>query len=63
MSAKVRARMRQFDDPQNVDDLLHLPEGATDPASLPPPAEIAAIIAEELETALARFRTVVARLA
>ncbi len=37
-------------------------EGATDPASLPPPAEIAASIAEELETALARFRAVAARL-
>lgn len=37
-------------------------DGATDPASLPPPAEIAASIAEELETALARFRAVVARL-
>jgi type I restriction enzyme M protein len=37
-------------------------EGATDPANLPPPAEIAASIAEELETALARFRTVAARL-
>ena len=37
-------------------------EGATDPASLPPPAEIAASIAEELETALARFRAVEARL-
>jgi type I restriction enzyme M protein len=38
-------------------------EGATDPASLPPPAEIAASIAEELETALARFRAVAERLA
>ena len=38
-------------------------EGATDPASLPPPAEIAASIAEELETALERFRSVAARLA
>lgn len=38
-------------------------EGAADPASLPPPAEIAASIAEELETALARFRAVAARLA
>jgi type I restriction enzyme M protein len=37
-------------------------EGATDPASLPPPAEIAASIAEDLETALARFRAVAARL-
>jgi type I restriction enzyme M protein len=37
-------------------------EGATDPASLPPPAEIAASIADELETALARFRAVAARL-
>jgi len=37
-------------------------EGTTDPASLPPPAEIAASIAEELETALARFRAVAARL-
>ncbi len=37
-------------------------EGAADPASLPPPAEIAASIAEELETALARFRAVAARL-
>jgi type I restriction enzyme M protein len=37
--------------------------GATDPASLPPPAEIAASIAEELETALARFRAVADRLA
>ena len=37
-------------------------EGATDPASLPPPAEIAASIAEELETALARFRAVATRL-
>jgi type I restriction enzyme M protein len=37
-------------------------EGATDPASLPPPAEIAASIAEELETALSRFRAVAARL-
>lgn len=37
-------------------------EGATDPATLPPPAEIAAGIAEELETALARFRAVAARL-
>ena len=37
-------------------------EGATDPASLPPPAEIAATIAEELETALTRFRAVAARL-
>ena len=36
--------------------------GATDPASLPPPAEIAAGIAEELETALARFRAVAERL-
>ena len=39
-----------------------LEAGATDPASLPPPAEIAASIAEELETALARFRAVAARL-
>lgn len=38
-------------------------EGATDPALLPPPAEIAASIAEELETALARFRAVATRLA
>jgi type I restriction enzyme M protein len=38
-------------------------EGATDPASLPPPAEIAASIADELETALARFRAVATRLA
>ena len=38
-------------------------DGATDPARLPPPAEIAASIAEELETALARFRAVAARLA
>lgn len=37
-------------------------EGATDPATLPPPAEIAAGIAEELETALARFRAAAARL-
>jgi type I restriction enzyme M protein len=37
-------------------------DGATDPASLPPPAEIAASIAEDLETALARFRAVAARL-
>jgi type I restriction enzyme M protein len=37
-------------------------EGATDPASLPPPAEIAASIAEDLEAALARFRAVAARL-
>jgi type I restriction enzyme M protein len=37
-------------------------EGATDPASLPPPAEIAASIAEDLETALARFHSVAARL-
>ncbi len=37
-------------------------EGATDPATLPPPAEIAASIADELETALARFRAVAARL-
>ena len=38
-------------------------EGATDPANLPPPAEIAASIADELETALARFRSVAERLA
>jgi type I restriction enzyme M protein len=38
-------------------------EGATDPASLPPPAEIAASIAEALDAALARFRAVAARLA
>ncbi len=38
-------------------------EGTTDPASLPPPAEIAASIADELETALARFRAVAERLA
>ncbi len=37
-------------------------EGATDPASLPPPAEIAASIAEDLEAALARFRSVATRL-
>lgn len=37
-------------------------EGATDPASLPPPAEIAASIADDLEAALARFRAVAARL-
>jgi type I restriction enzyme M protein len=37
-------------------------EGTTDPATLPPPAEIAASIADELETALARFRAVAARL-
>lgn len=37
-------------------------DGATDPASLPPPAEIAASIAEDLEAALARFRAVAARL-
>lgn len=36
--------------------------GATDPASPPPPAEIAASIADELETALARFGAVAARL-
>ncbi len=38
-------------------------EGATDPATLPPPAEIAAEIAEELEAALARVRAVAERLA
>ena len=37
-------------------------DGVTDPASLPPPAEIAASIADDLETALARFRAVAARL-
>ena len=37
-------------------------DGATDPSTLPPPAEIAANIAEELETALARFRAVATRL-
>jgi type I restriction enzyme M protein len=37
-------------------------DGATDPASLPPPAEIAASIADDLEAALARFRVVAARL-
>ena len=37
-------------------------EGATDPASLSPPAEIAATIAEELDVALARLRAVTARL-
>jgi len=35
-------------------------DGATDPASLPSPAEIAASIAEDLETALARLRAVAA---
>lgn len=37
-------------------------DGAADPATLPPPAEIAASIADDLETALARFRAVAARL-
>ncbi len=37
--------------------------GAADPSTLPPPAEIAASIADELETAFARFRAVAARLA
>lgn len=37
-------------------------EGATDPSTLPPPAEIAASIAEDLEAALARFRAVATRL-
>ena len=37
-------------------------EGAADPSTLPPPAELAATIADELETALARFRAVAARL-
>ncbi len=37
--------------------------GAADPSTLAPPAEIAAGIADELETALARFRAVAARLA
>lgn len=37
-------------------------EGATDPSTLPPPGEIAAGIAEELETALAHFRAVAAKL-
>lgn len=37
--------------------------GATDPASLPPPAEIAASIAEDLEVALSKFRAVAAQLA
>jgi hypothetical protein len=45
---------------------LNLPwlreDGATDPATLPPPGEIAATVAEELEAALARFRAVAARL-
>ena len=36
--------------------------GAADPSTLPPPAEIAASIADELETALSRFRAVAARL-
>lgn len=36
--------------------------GANDPTSLPPRAKIAASIAEEMETELARFRTVAARL-
>ena len=35
--------------------------GATDPTTLPPPAEIAANIADELTTALARLRAVAAR--
>lgn len=38
-------------------------EGAADPSTLPPPAEIAAAIADELETAFTRFRAVAARLA
>jgi type I restriction enzyme M protein len=37
-------------------------DGATDPASLPPPAEIAASIADDLEAALSRFRAVASRL-
>ena len=37
--------------------------GATDPSTLPPPAEIAAAIADELEAALAKFRAVANRLA
>ena len=37
-------------------------DNASDPAALPPPAEIAATIADELETALAKFRTVATRL-
>ena len=37
--------------------------GAADPATLPPPAEIAAGIADELDAALARFRAVAERLA
>jgi type I restriction enzyme M protein len=37
--------------------------GATDPSTLPPPAEIAAAIADELEAALAKFRAVATRLA
>ncbi len=40
-----------------------LPTSQPAVASLPPPDEIAAEIAESLETALARFRSVAARLA
>ena len=39
-----------------------LDDKATNPAALPPPAEIAAEIADELETAVARLRSVAARL-
>ena len=45
-------------------DLSWLKEaGATGPATLPPPAKIAASIADELEAALGRFRAIAARLA
>ncbi len=38
-------------------------DGAADPSTLPPPAEIAAGIVSELEAALAKFRAVAAKLA
>jgi type I restriction enzyme M protein len=44
-------------------DLLWLKDaGATDPDTLPPPAEIAAEIVDSLETALEKFRLVAAKL-
>jgi type I restriction enzyme M protein len=63
-------RFRPFDyaelakrDKLNLDIFWLKDASQEDPDSLPPPDEIAAEIAESLEAALARFRSVAARLA
>ncbi len=66
---KETERFRAFDyatlsqrDKLNLDIFWLRPASQEDPDTLPPPEEIAAEIAESLEAALARFRSITARL-